>query len=255
MDKKSILLVEDNLVIGLANKALLENFNYSVLTASSGEEAIKISNSQERLDLILMDIDLGPGIDGIEASKQILRDKLYPIVFLTSRTEEDYVRRMKEVSRYGIVSKNSGSLFLKSSIEMAFELFDVNSELLANKERTHTLINHLEVGVVAHTADTTIIECNDRASQLLGLSHDQMTGRTAIDPYWRFIDSNRNAIPLENYPVNKVLRTGAPIKNDIVGVIKDETNKATWLNVNGVPIIKDGNITEVIISFLEIKEP
>jgi len=252
MSKKLILLVEDSVLISFTNKSIVEKFDYEVITAQSGEEAIEIVRSNKNIDLILMDIDLGEGIDGIETSKEILKLRNYPIVFLTGRSDEDYVRRMKEVSRYGIVSKNTSEDFLESSIAMAFELFGANSKLLAHEKRTLALINHLEVGIIVHAADTSIIESNDKASVHLGLTHDQLMGRTAIDPYWRFVDKNSNVIPHENYPVNIVIRTGLPIKNEIVGVIKDEIGKVKWFRVNGVPIKEGAEITEIIISFIEI---
>ena len=68
---KSLLIVEDDSVIASAHRKLLEDNGYEVLIAESGEKAIEKIQS-DTFDLILMDIDLGPGIDGTETARKIL---------------------------------------------------------------------------------------------------------------------------------------------------------------------------------------
>jgi two-component system, sensor histidine kinase PdtaS len=71
MDMKIILLVEDDAIIALTEKMSLETYGYSVVTVSSGEKALKTMKERADIDLILMDIDLGTGIDGTEAAEHI----------------------------------------------------------------------------------------------------------------------------------------------------------------------------------------
>ncbi len=66
---KVILLVEDDNIQVLSTVARLKRFGYAVIAASSGEESIRTAAGSEHIDLILMDIDLGRGIDGIEAAR------------------------------------------------------------------------------------------------------------------------------------------------------------------------------------------
>lgn len=66
---KTILLVEDEMIIAMAEKRKLEQDGYVVLLVPSGEEAISlVSSRSESIDLILMDIDLGKGMDGTQAA-------------------------------------------------------------------------------------------------------------------------------------------------------------------------------------------
>ncbi len=60
---KQILLVEDEFPIALHESQLLENNGYSVITAHKGEATVEILNANPDIALILMDIDLGTGID------------------------------------------------------------------------------------------------------------------------------------------------------------------------------------------------
>ncbi len=108
---------------------MLKQSGYDVITANSGKKAVGTALIDPSIDLILMDIDLGPGINGTEAARQILETRDVPIVFLTSHSEQSVVESVKEITRYGYVIKNSGNFVLLSSIDMAFELFDSHSRL------------------------------------------------------------------------------------------------------------------------------
>jgi PAS domain S-box-containing protein len=124
MDMKIILLVEDDAIIALTEKMSLETYGYSVVTVSSGEKALKTMKERADIDLILMDIDLGTGIDGTEAAEHILADFDIPILFLSSHTERDVVEKTEGISTYGYVVKNSGITVLDAAIKMAFRLYE-----------------------------------------------------------------------------------------------------------------------------------
>ncbi len=124
---KEILLVEDEAIIAMTEKAELESYGYTVEHALCGEDAIDAIRQHTPLfDLILMDIDLGNGIDGTEAARQILEIVEVPIVFLSSHTEPDIVNKTETITSYGYVVKNSGITVLDASIKMAFKLFNAN---------------------------------------------------------------------------------------------------------------------------------
>ncbi len=123
---KTILLVEDEPITAAAEAESIRRFGYDVLIANNGGEAIRMATGAAAVDLVLMDIDLGKGMDGTEAAKRILEEKNIPIVFLTAHGEREMVESVQGVTRYGYVIKNSGSFVLQSSIDMAFELFDAH---------------------------------------------------------------------------------------------------------------------------------
>lgn len=113
----TILLVEDELIIALAEAGSLRAFGYAVRTATTGEAAVaETCREGSDVDLVLMDIDLGPGIDGTEAARRILEKRQLPIVFLSAHSEREQVEKVRGVTRYGYVIKNSGDFVLKSSI-------------------------------------------------------------------------------------------------------------------------------------------
>jgi len=127
--------------------------------------------------------------------------------------------------------------------------------LRTSEERYRSLMTNLEVGIVVHAPDTSILMSNPKAAELLGLSEDQIAGRLAIDPEWKFRTENNLPLPPLQYPVSQVVATRKPFRNVILGVIQPTTNKLVWLTVNGFPVFDaQGEITEVLISFIDITE-
>lgn len=126
---KRLLLVEDEAIIAMREKMELERLSYSVDRATSGEEAVRIARGgNSAFDAILMDIDLGSGMDGTEAAEAILKSSDIPIVFLSSHTEPDIVMKTEGITSYGYVVKNSGIVVLDASIKMALKLFNEKLE-------------------------------------------------------------------------------------------------------------------------------
>lgn len=129
LQKTTILLVEDEALIAMGETELLDRHGYTVRTVYSGEEAIAAVDTTP-IDLILMDIDLGKDqMEGTEAAETILQHHEVPIIFLTSHTEQEVVRKVKDITSYGYVVKNTGDFVLLESIEMALELFAANQQI------------------------------------------------------------------------------------------------------------------------------
>jgi len=131
-NQKTILLVEDEAITAMAEKMTLEKYGYKVITANSGEEAVATIEKTPGIDLVLMDINLGAGIDGPEAAAIILRERDLPVVFLSSHTEPEVVAKTEKITSYGYVVKDSSGIVLDASIKMAFKLFEA---IIKEKEK------------------------------------------------------------------------------------------------------------------------
>lgn len=128
-------------------------------------------------------------------------------------------------------------------------------ELLKSNERYAELLKNLDTGIVVHAPDTSIIKCNPKAEELLGLSKEQMFGKTALDPNWKFLQINGTELPLHEYPVLKVINSKQAFKSFQGGVYRPASNSVVWLIINGFPMLnQQGNITEIVISFHDITE-
>ncbi|MES2852715.1 MAG: response regulator [Bacteroidota bacterium] len=127
--------------------------------------------------------------------------------------------------------------------------------LRESEKRYRELLNNLDVGIILHDKDNSIIFSNPKASELIGLDKDQMNGKQIFNPEWEFIKVDNKPLTQENYPVNEILYTKKLIKNFIIGIKKNEKDSIQWLLINGFPVFNNlGEIAEVVISFIEITE-
>ena len=125
--------------------------------------------------------------------------------------------------------------------------------LKASEEKYRTLIDNLSSGLVVHGPDSSILLANGMASALLGLSEDQMLGKTAIDPQWCFLQEDGSPMPLDSYPVNRVLSTGEGFRGQAIGVCRPDRAAPTWVLCNAYAV-KDaaGLIVQAVITFSDI---
>jgi len=105
MKKQKILIVEDEVIIALHLKNLIQRLGkYECDSVSSGERAVELSKSFEP-DLIFMDINLDGQINGIEAARQIRTKNDIPVVFVSAFTDEDTIEEAKRTNPAGYLTK------------------------------------------------------------------------------------------------------------------------------------------------------
>lgn len=173
---KTILLVEDEPVAATVTSRIIEKAGYNVITADSGEKAIAATGSCGEISLILMDIDLGEGMDGPEAARNILTKCHIPIVFLTSHAEKEYVDRVKEITRYGYILKGSSSFVLQESIQMAFELFDKHEQIRKKEAMQNAIINSISDVIAVLKEDGTVTYISPNITKRFGWGENEITG-------------------------------------------------------------------------------
>jgi CheY-like chemotaxis protein len=89
-----IMIVEDENIIALDIRSMLEDLGYLVSDiVSSGEESIQKA-SKKKPDLVLMDIKLKGRIDGVSAGEEIYRQFRIPIVYLTAYSDQATIKRI-----------------------------------------------------------------------------------------------------------------------------------------------------------------
>lgn len=120
---KTILIVDDDRIIAMAEASFLNKHGFNTLTAGTGEEVLEILGSGVECDMVLLDIDLGNGMSGPDIAFKILERRDIPLVFVTSHIEGDMAMKVKNIKKYGYVIKNSGDFVILAAIEAAFELF------------------------------------------------------------------------------------------------------------------------------------
>jgi PAS domain S-box-containing protein len=198
-DNRRILLVEDEVLIGIATAQSLEDESFAVTTATSGEKAVSlVKESPGAFDLILMDIDLGRGMDGTEAASEILKIRNIPVIFLSSHTEKDMVNKTESISSYGYVVKHSGISVLAASIRMAFRLHDAYTAVEQKTVELTGVIGELQTASEElEAANEQLIESESELqkseARIRSTMDSLMEGCQIISRDWRYLYLNRSA--------------------------------------------------------------
>ncbi|MBI9108697.1 MAG: PAS domain S-box protein [Spirochaetales bacterium] len=190
---KKILLVEDEAIIAMNEILILEEAGFNVSHSLSGEEAVEIIKSDNEISLILMDIDLGKGIDGTLAANEILSLRNVPIIFLTSHNEKEMVDKVKDITKYGYIIKNSGKFVLIESINMAFTLFEANNALRKSEIENREIVESLNSAVLKFNQRGEIIYFSRSAERIFGYKEAEVLGKRSVDTINPEIDFEGNS--------------------------------------------------------------
>ncbi len=127
--------------------------------------------------------------------------------------------------------------------------------LAETAERYRGVVTALAEGIVLHDAQGRIMACNPSAEQILGLTADQMRGRTSVAPEWRAIRDDGTPFDGEQHPAMITLRSGQPCMDVIMGVCRPG-GEQRWISINTQPLRQPHSQRPyaVVASFHDITE-
>ncbi len=122
---------------------------------------------------------------------------------------------------------------------------DVSSAQRALREQEtlyQSVFRAMSDGVAIHSADGAVRHANAAAERVLGLSVDQMAGRTGTDPRWKLIKTDGTAATADDVPSEITKRTGEPTTDRVLGVHRP-SGEVKWLSVRADPLRDPGDAT------------
>ena len=132
-----------------------------------------------------------------------------------------------------------------------------NSELALRRseERFRSVVQAMSEGLVVRSADGAIIECNDQAERILGLTRQQLLGSASINAFCRTIREDGSTYPAEEHPMMISLRTGQRAADVVMGVHLAGKG-LRWINLNAEPMMRPGESTTyaVVATLTDITE-
>lgn len=142
------------------------------------------------------------------------------------------------------------------TLKLSAEQLSHKHQLLINSEAKHrSILERLHTAIVVHAPDTSIVFSNSRASELLGLSEDQMIGKVAIDPNWCFVDESGKRIAPDQYPVQRALTTKQSFTEMVLGIRSPKAHDIRWVQVSAfLENDEQGQLRQVIVNFNDITE-
>jgi diguanylate cyclase (GGDEF)-like protein/PAS domain S-box-containing protein len=125
--------------------------------------------------------------------------------------------------------------------------------LRESESRYRSALSALSEGVTIQGGKGEILDANHSATSILGLSLDQLKGRTSIDPQWQAVHDDGSPWPGETHPAMVTLETGKAISNAIMGIHRPD-GSLSWISINSAPILApDEELPHAVVtSFIDI---
>lgn len=270
---KRILLVEDEAIIALSQARILESQGCAVLVAPSGQAAVDLAAQDPLVDMVLMDINLGPGMDGIEAARRILARRDLPLIFLSSHTEKDVVEGTEAITNYGYILKSAGETVLLASMKMALRLFKATALVKLQSRDLEAANRELEarsaalgfseklfrttfysIGDAVAATDTAgrVTRLNAEAERLCGWTEAEARSRPHAEVLRFLHEGSRSPVPS---PVDKVLAEGGTVGLANHTILLSRDGEERPITDSAAPILDSaGGLHGVVLVFRDQSE-
>ncbi len=219
----SVFIVEDEALIAMELRDRLTSLGYNVKgSASRGEEALGRLEADPP-DLVLMDIHLAGGLDGIQTAGRLRERSEIPVIFLSAYSDAELLGQAGKVEPFGYLVKPFEERELHATIQMALykhrmeqALREANAqlddkvrqrtaELVQSRENLAVTLNSIGDAVLATDALGYITHLNPVAERLTGWARAEAVGRPIREVFNIIDETTRKPAPM---PVDHVLKTG-----------------------------------------------
>lgn len=128
MAKLRVLIADDDPIIRLDLKQILENLDYDVVAeAGDGQQAVELAR-EKRPDVCILDVKM-PVLDGIDAVNVITEEEIAPAILLTAYSDKELIDRAKNAGVFAYLVKPFKPTDLPPAIEVARSRYDQNQQL------------------------------------------------------------------------------------------------------------------------------
>lgn len=128
-----ILIAEDESIIRMGLKSMLQEMGHEVFAAADGREALQLARHYLP-DLAILDIKM-PKTDGLQTAKTLARTQPMPILLLTAFSQQDLVDQATELPIQGYLVKPIHPPELSAAIAVATKRFAETEALAAENSR------------------------------------------------------------------------------------------------------------------------
>jgi len=246
----SILIVEDDRVVARDIAQQLVRIGHSVVGVTGrGEEAVTLA-SAARPSVVLMDIRLEDGVDGIEAAQRIREQCRIPVVFLTAYADDETVQRASVTEPFGYLIKPFEDSQLRTVIEMALYKHAAEAKLRDSERRYATTLSSIGDAVIATDVQARITFMNPVAEALTGWPQHEAMGRPLPEVFRIINEETRQTV---EDPAGKVLRLGIQVGLANHTVLLRKGGGEVPIDDCGSPILSDeGSITGAVLVFRDL---
>jgi PAS domain S-box-containing protein len=240
MNALRILVVEDETLVARDLEATLKKLGFEVSAlCRTGEEAL-VAMQRFQPDVVLMDIQLEQGMDGVETATRLQAAYRVPVIFLTSYADEPTLARARAAQPYGYLLKPFHQSELRSVIELAYARHTALQKLQSSEDRFVATLRSLAEGVISTDMLGVINFMNPVAEQLTGWSSREATGRPLHEVF-------RVALPNGEALESSGLVSGTPSRTIL---LTDRDGRPVHIEDTTTPIRDaDGSLTGIVVLF------
>ncbi|EIJ37079.1 response regulator of the LytR/AlgR family [Galbibacter orientalis DSM 19592] len=158
-NKVSVLIVEDEAILAQDISLQLSRMGYEVLPpAHSAIDALKILQGNCIIDIVLLDIMLGEGINGIELAKIINIQYDLPFIFLTSHADKSILEKAKSAAPYAYILKPFNAYQVNIALELGLVNYYKRKQLILEKNQHNTSKEKEDKRTVLHINDSLFLK-------------------------------------------------------------------------------------------------
>ena len=252
MKQEKILIVENESIIAKDLEMSLQRLGWQVCgVAYSGPEGINKARCLNP-DMILMDIKLGKGIDGIEAARQIAAFSTAPVIYLTAFADQETLSRAKITNPCGYIVKPIEERNLQVTIEMGFHNHRMEKQLEAKDKWLEMIIANLNEGLVVTDREARIRLINPAAEFYTGWKKESAVGLAYQD-----VLNTVNEYSGEPVDVPFSRAMAEAVEMELAGETRLKHKDGSGITIDGkcVPVVdEEGNITGAMLVFHDITQ-
>lgn len=251
IDRKKILLVEDETIIAKDIKSRLENMGYVVSgVVASGEEAIKAAE-KVMPDLVLMDIILKGKMDGIGVADQIRSLYDIPIIYLTAYTDKKMLERARVTEPFGYLFKPFEDRELYSAIEIAVYKHTMEKRTKERGEWLFATLNSIGDAVVVANMSGYVKFMNPAAQSITGWNQEDAS-QVLLKSLFKILNEETGE-EVKDY-VERIIHKGIVVERTNYILISRD-GKRIPIDYLAAPIRdSEDNITGVVLIFRDITD-
>jgi len=247
-----ILIVEDDTTVAQHIQMELTSLGYDVPTvAASGQEAIEQAAASHP-DLVLMDISLPGGMDGVATAERLHARADVPVVYLSAYADAKTLQRAKATEPFGYLLKPYADKELHTTIETALYKYRMERKLKETERWLAATLRCIKDAVIATDARGCIQFINPMAEALTGWKCEEALGED-LPAVFRTADGSAVA-PFEASTLGAPHPNGGADPPDASLLLTRDGRRVPFEGSRAPILDDDGNFTGVVLAFRDVSE-
>lgn len=252
MSPARIMVVEDEHLVAEDLRDLLEHLGYEVAAVAHTPDEALDGAERTRPDLVLMDINLGADMDGIQIARKLNTRMSLPIVYLTAQSDAQTLTRAQSTGPLGYLLKPFNEHKLHSTIETALNKHRADRKLRESEQWLFTTLQSIGDALIATDAAGTVLIMNPVAEALTGWAQDEALG-LSLGQIYRVADGGGS--PAHTNPAIRAIREGARVTPSQNAKLLARDGRVIPIDETAAPIRDAGDkIIGAVLIFRDVTE-